>query len=89
MAETVTTIQQPAPIFEEGAKSYLDLLTAQTQAAGALKPLGDTPTTRAEGFAPGVESQGALEHKQHNNKQQHKLVLVRYHLTLQQELYQV
>ena len=60
MAETVTTIQQPAPIFEEGAKSYLDLLTAQTQAAGALKPLGDTPTTRAEGFAPGVEAQGAL-----------------------------
>ena len=60
MAETVTTIQQPAPIFEEGAKSYLDLLTAQTEAAGALKPLGDTPTTRAEGFAPGVEAQGAL-----------------------------
>ena len=60
MAETVTTIQQPAPIFEEGAKSYLDLLTAQTEAAGALKPLGATPTTRAEGFAPGVESQSAL-----------------------------
>ena len=60
MAETVTTIQQPAPIFEEGAKSYLDLLTAQTEAAGALKPLGATPTTRAEGFAPGVEAQGAL-----------------------------
>ena len=60
MAETVTTIQQPAPIFEEGAKSYLDLLTAQTEAAGALKPLGDTPTTRAEGFAPGVEGQSAL-----------------------------
>ena len=61
MAETVTTIQQPAPIFEEGAKSYLDLLTAQTEAAGALKPLGDTPTTRAEGFAPGVEAQSALQ----------------------------
>jgi len=60
MAETVTTIQQPAPIFEEGAKSYLDLLTAQTEAQGALKPLGDTPTTRAEGFAPGVEGQSAL-----------------------------
>jgi len=60
MAETVTTIQQPAPIFEEGAKSYLDLLTAQTEAAGALKPLGDTPITRAEGFAPGVEGQSAL-----------------------------
>ena len=60
MAETITSIQQPAPIFEEGAKSYLDLLTAQTEAAGALKPLGDTPTTRAEGFAPGVEAQGAL-----------------------------
>ena len=60
MAETITTIQEPAPIFKEGAKSYLDLLTAQTEAAGALKPLGDTPTTRAEGFAPGVESQGAL-----------------------------
>ena len=61
MAETVTTIQQPAPIFEEGAKSYLDLLTAQTEAAGALKPLGDTPTTRAGGFAPGVEAQSALQ----------------------------
>jgi len=61
MAETVTTIQQPAPIFEEGAKSYLDLLTAQTEAAGALKPLGATPTTRAEGFAPGVEAQSALQ----------------------------
>jgi len=61
MAETVTTIQQPAPIFEEGAKSYLDLLTAQTEAQGALKPLGDTPTTRAEGFAPGVEAQSALQ----------------------------
>ena len=60
MAETVTTIQEPAPIFKEGAKSYLDLLTAQTEAAGALKPLGDTPTTRAEGFAPGVEAQSAL-----------------------------
>jgi len=60
MAETVTTIQEPAPIFKEGAKSYLDLLTAQTEAAGALKPLGDTPITRAEGFAPGVEGQSAL-----------------------------
>ena len=60
MAETITTIQKPAPIFEEGAKSYLDLLTAQTEAGGALKPLGDTPTTRAEGFAPGVEAQSAL-----------------------------
>ena len=60
MAETVTTIQQPAPIFEEGAKSYLDLLTAQTEAGGALKPLGDTPTTRAAGFAPGVEAQNKL-----------------------------
>ena len=60
MAETITSIQQPAPIFEEGAKSYLDLLTAQTEAQGALKPLGDTPTTRAAGFAPGVEAQSAL-----------------------------
>ena len=60
MAETVTTIQEPAPIFKEGAKSYLDLLTAQTEAGGALKPLGDTPTTRAAGFAPGVEAQSAL-----------------------------
>ena len=60
MAETVTTIQQPAPIFEEGAKSYLDLLTAQTEAAGALQPLGATPTTRAAGFAPGVEAQNKL-----------------------------
>ena len=60
MAETITSIQKPAPIFEEGAKSYLDLLTAQTEAAGALKPLGDTPTTRAAGFAPGVEAQSAL-----------------------------
>ena len=60
MAETITSIQKPAPIFEEGAKSYLDLLTAQTEAGGALKPLGDTPTTRAAGFAPGVEAQSAL-----------------------------
>jgi len=60
MAETITTVQQPAPIFEEGAKSYLDLLTAQTEAAGALQPLGATPTTRAAGFAPGVEAQSAL-----------------------------
>tara|TARA_R100000541_G_scaffold8209_1_gene15793 strand:+ start:32 stop:1198 length:1167 start_codon:yes stop_codon:yes gene_type:complete len=62
MAETInqTITNKPAPIFEEGAKSYLDLLTAQTEAAGALKPLGDTPTTRAEGFAPGVEAQSAL-----------------------------
>jgi len=60
MAETVTTIQEPAPIFKEGAKSYLDLLTAQTEAAGALQPLGATPTTRAAGFAPGVEAQNKL-----------------------------
>ena len=60
MAETITTIQEPAPIFKEGAKSYLDLLTAQTEAAGALQPLGATPTTRAAGFAPGVEAQSAL-----------------------------
>ena len=60
MAETITTIQQPAPVYEEGAKKYLELLSAQTSAAGALKPLGATPTTRAAGFAPGVESQNAL-----------------------------
>jgi len=62
MAETInqTITNKPAPIFEEGAKSYLDLLTAQTEAAGALQPLGATPTTRAEGFAPGVEAQSAL-----------------------------
>ena len=62
MAETInqTITNKPAPIFEEGAKSYLDLLTAQTEAAGALQPLGATPTTRAAGFAPGVEAQSAL-----------------------------
>jgi hypothetical protein len=60
MAETITNITQPAPIFEEGAKKYLELLTGQTTAAGALKPLGATPVTRAEGFAPGVAQQNAL-----------------------------
>ena len=63
MAETITSIQQPAPIFEEGAKTYLDLLSAQTEAQGALQPLGATPTTRAAGFAPGVEAQSALQQK--------------------------
>ena len=65
MAETInqTITNKPAPIFEEGAKSYLDLLTAQTEAAGALQPLGATPTTRAAGFAPGVEAQSALAQK--------------------------
>ena len=58
--DTLTTITQPAPLFQEGAKKYLELLTAQTGAAGALKPLGATPTTRAEGFAPGVAQQNAL-----------------------------
>ena len=60
MAETITNITQPAPIFEEGAKKYLELLTGQTTAAGALQPLGATPVTRAEGFAPGVAEQNAL-----------------------------
>jgi len=58
--DTLTTITQPAPLFEQGAKKYLELLTAQTGAAGALQPLGATPTTRAAGFAPGVSSQNAL-----------------------------
>ena len=58
--DTLTTITQPAPLFEKGAEKYLELLTAQTGAAGALKPLGATPTTRAEGFAPGVAQQSAL-----------------------------
>ncbi len=51
--DTLTTITQPAPLFEQGAKKYLELLTAQTGAQGALQPLGATPTTRAAGFAPG------------------------------------
>jgi len=58
--DTLTTITQPAPLFEQGASKYLELLTAQTGAAGALQPLGATPTTRAAGFAPGVSSQNAL-----------------------------
>ena len=58
--DTLTTITQPAPLFEQGAKKYLELLTAQTGAAGALQPLGATPTTRAAGFAPGVAAQNAL-----------------------------
>ena len=58
--DTLTTITQPAPLFEKGAEKYLELLTAQTGAAGALKPLGATPTTRAECFAPGVAQQSAL-----------------------------
>ena len=58
--DTLTTITQPAPLFEQGAKKYLELLTAQTGAAGALQPLGATPTTRAAGFAPGVAQQNAL-----------------------------
>ena len=58
--DTLTTITQPAPLFEKGAEKYLELLTAQTGAAGALKPLGATPTTRAAGYAPGVAEQSAL-----------------------------
>jgi hypothetical protein len=58
--DTLTTITQPAPLFEAGATKYLDLLTQQTTAAGALKPLGATPTTRAAGYAPGVAQQSAL-----------------------------
>jgi len=58
--DTLTTITQPAPLFEQGAKKYLELLTAQTGAQGALQPLGATPTTRAAGFAPGVAQQNAL-----------------------------
>ena len=58
MAET--TLIQNRPVFETGAEKYLELLTGQTTAAGALKPLGATPTTRAAGFAPGVEAQSAL-----------------------------
>ena len=58
--DTLTTITQPAPLFEAGSKKYLDLLTQQTTAAGALKPLGATPTTRAAGYAPGVAQQSAL-----------------------------
>jgi len=58
MAET--TLIQNRPVFETGAEKYLELLTGQTTAEGALKPLGATPTTRAAGFAPGVEAQSAL-----------------------------
>ena len=61
MAET--TLIQNRPVFESGAEKYLELLTGQTTAAGALKPLGATPTTRAAGFAPGVEAQSALAQK--------------------------
>ena len=51
MAETITNITQPAPIFEEGAKKYLSELTGQTDASRAL----DTSK-----FAPGVASQNTL-----------------------------
>ena len=51
MAETITNITQPAPIFEEGAKKYLKELTGQTDVSRAL----DTSK-----FAPGVAQQSAL-----------------------------
>jgi hypothetical protein len=51
MAETITNITQPAPIFEEGAKKYLSELTGQTDVSKAL----DTSK-----FAPGVAQQNAL-----------------------------
>ena len=51
MAETITNITQPAPIFEEGAKKYLAELTGQTDVSRAL----DTSK-----FAPGVAQQSAL-----------------------------
>jgi hypothetical protein len=51
MAETITNITQPAPIFEEGAKKYLKELTGQTDVKRAL----DTSK-----FAPGVAQQSAL-----------------------------
>jgi len=51
MAETITNITQPAPIFEEGAKKYLSELTGQTDASRAL----DTSK-----FAPGVAQQNTL-----------------------------
>ena len=51
MAETITNITQPAPIFEEGAKKYLSELTGQTDVSRAL----DTSK-----FAPGVAQQNAL-----------------------------
>lgn len=51
MAETITNITQPAPIFEEGAKKYLSELTGQTDVKRAL----DTSK-----FAPGVAQQNAL-----------------------------
>jgi hypothetical protein len=51
MAETITNITQPAPIFEEGAKKYLSELTKQTDYTKAL----DTSK-----FAPGVAQQNAL-----------------------------
>ena len=51
MAETITNITQPAPIFEEGAKKDLSELTGQTDVSRAL----DTSK-----FAPGVAKQNAL-----------------------------
>jgi len=51
MAETITNITQPAPIFEEGAKKYLSELTGQTDVSRAL----DTSK-----FAPGVAQQNSL-----------------------------
>jgi len=51
MAETITNITQPAPIFEEGAKKYLAELTGQTDVSKAL----DTSK-----FAPGVAQQNTL-----------------------------
>jgi len=51
MAETITNITQPAPIFEEGAKKYLSELTGQTDVKRAL----DTSK-----FAPGVAQQNSL-----------------------------
>ena len=51
MAETITNINKPAPIFEEGAKKYLAELTGQTDYKKAL----DTSK-----FAPGVAKQNTL-----------------------------
>ena len=38
MAETITNITQPAPIFEEGAKKYLAELTDRRMSVERLTP---------------------------------------------------
>ena len=77
MAETVTTIQQAPDYLKPGIEKFLEGATAQAgQAMDTSK------------FAPSVVGLGALQ-QQHNNKQQHKLVLVHYNLILIQEQYPV